>query len=370
MSDFGHEPPRIEPPVIGSHEEFVQIHGGLNSTPPVVQPTTENKRWNSIFTWASFAIVFVVVTPLLYMTVFTNSCAKNPSNWSDSQPIASETKDIVDLPSIAVDAPIRRLAEMLREDVLQRNGQVPTSSSLINMASVVSNELIPEENLGLFVNQAMAGEMLSETSEEDKIVLAFTGENSYGSRLVLTSDWNVTWVTTTEFTALSFENIDSIVTEEELPIEMEMRKIEVDGNLLFLPIGFSPGEYKVVNTSKGARQWNGSNGAFIRIEAHDDVASDQSSIIYAEEARFKRSSQYKYERVRIRTGAEAFMGGSIWNFRLSRNGGPVFKRTIAYFALGDRQYAISLGYDERFGSDFGDEMTEFLNGIHDWAGCC
>lgn len=139
---------------------------------------------------------------------------------------------------------------------------------------------------------------------------------------------------------------------------------EIEGRTIQVPVGWKPSQ-----TSNGAMRtykWDGPrDGTYIRL----DISRDRGEDLYAQmldfESRFQNSSRYRYERRNLRVGNEAYNGGVLWNFRISKDGGPTSRRTIAYWKSNGNSYGLVTNSWEGSRS-YADLYTKVLNSITGW----
>lgn len=143
----------------------------------------------------------------------------------------------------------------------------------------------------------------------------------------------------------------------------QLKTIELGGKVIKVPIGW---EYKHISPSASTggvetHRWAGpTDEAFVRFDSGPSDSKSLLSMVQGLESGFKRSSHYRYERIRLREGSEAYQGGVIWNFRISKDGEPMQKRTIAYVRKGGRDYAVLVNCQEDV-TGYAEMYTAILN---------
>lgn len=139
---------------------------------------------------------------------------------------------------------------------------------------------------------------------------------------------------------------------------------DVEGRKIRVPAG-----WKLSRTSNGdlrTYKWEGpSDGTYIRLDISPDRGEDLHAQMLDFESRFQNSSHYKYERRNLRVGDGAYNEGVLWNFRISKDGAPMSRRTIVYWKSNGSSYGLVTNSWVKAKS-YAEVYTRVLNSIQGW----
>lgn len=158
--------------------------------------------------------------------------------------------------------------------------------------------------------------------------------------------------------------LDKVADSGDGSAAVQLVDADVEGQTIRVPEG-----WKASKTTKGDMKtfkWEGPrDGTYIRLDITPDRGEDLHSQMLDFESRFQNSSHYKYERRNVRVGSEAYNGGVLWNFRISKDGSPMSRRTIAYWKANGNSYGLVTNSWEKSKS-YAEVFTQVLNSIQGW----
>lgn len=135
-------------------------------------------------------------------------------------------------------------------------------------------------------------------------------------------------------------------------------RTRVAGHLLWHPRDWT---YKVEQNADGTEthRWiSDTNGAYVKLDISNQADPDLATTVGKFAHVFETSSRYQYRLVRWRTGEEAAPFNLVWNFRISKDGEQMNRRTIAYWNQDGHGYALLLNSRED-----GPSYAEFFDQI-------
>lgn len=232
------------------------------------------------------------------------------------------------------------------------------------------------------VNRKFSGYMLNAIEDIAGTPLLYSPVFNDGTRVVAYADSHVKIVkddpmfaTLHEAEPLNKLPVDPPIPDDDPPpgpeppggagnASIELASSTVEGRTMKVPLGWK--HSKTSNGDMRTYKWEGpGDGTYIRLDITPDRGEDLYEQMLDFESRFQRSSRYKYERRNIRTGSEAYNGGVLWNFRISKDGAPLSRRTIAYWKSNGNSYGLVTNSWDKAKS-YAAVFTQVLNSIQGW----
>lgn len=193
-----------------------------------------------------------------------------------------------------------------------------------------------------------------------------------GDRVVGFVDCHAKWVpTSSELDSLRYATpyIEVVATSRPVPKPVfgELTTAVVNGRTMLVPVGWKMSHTPSTSGIETYR-WEGpEDEAYVKVDINRSgrATSLEESVLKLERG-FKQSSRYRYKRTNWRTGKNAFKGGVIWNFEISKDGAPVHKRGIVYFEHEGTDYAILVSRRADSPRDYSEVFTKIWSHAGKW----